>query len=183
MNSAAPHWLRLAALCPLAAIGLEWPAALLLAGVLALTLPVVDGGLLALRNWSTSDQQTIIAALLATIVTGAADLILQAICYAHAQTLQPYLPLPIVVAVLFCRADAASSFTNVLRSAVSRGTAFGSALLTGAGLHAVLPEDARIAASLIVCGLGLAIVARHVPLETQTISARRPRARVTGPLR
>jgi Na+-translocating ferredoxin:NAD+ oxidoreductase RnfE subunit len=183
MNKAALHWLRLAALCPLAAIGLGWSAALLLAGVLALTLLAVDTGLLALRKWWTNDQQPIIAALLAAIVTGAANLILQAICHTQAQTLQPYLPLPIVVAVLFCRGDVASSFTNVLRSAVSRGTAFGAALMMGAGLHAMLPADARIAASLIVCGLVLAIVARVAPVETETISTRRPRARVTGPLR
>jgi Na+-translocating ferredoxin:NAD+ oxidoreductase RnfE subunit len=180
MNSATWHWLRFAALCPMAAIGLEWPDALLLAAVLALTLLVVDAGLLVLRKWSTADQQIVIAALLAAIVTGALDLILQATCHAHAQTLQSYLPLPIVAAVLFCRGDGAVSWLNVLRSAVLRGTAFGVALLAGAGLHAALPEDARIAVSLIVCGLVLAIVA---PDDVETTSVRRPRARVTGPLR
>lgn len=182
MNSAALHWLRVAALCPLAAIGLEWPGALLLTGVLALTLLAVDVGLLALRKWWTNDQQPIIAALLAAIVTGAADLTLQALCHAHAQILQPYLPLPIVAAVLFCRGDNAS-WPDVLRIAVLRGTAFGVTLLMNAGLHAVLPADARIAASLIVCGLVLAIVSRVAPVETDISSARRARARVTGPLR
>jgi Na+-translocating ferredoxin:NAD+ oxidoreductase RnfE subunit len=183
MNSAAWRWLRLVALCPLVAIGLGWLDALLLAGVLALTLLAVDTGLLALRRWCTRDQQTLLAALLAAVASGALDLVLQAICHTHAQTLQPYLPLPIVVAILFCRADADAAALPALRATALRASAFGVSLLLGAALHAALPAESRIAVSLIACGLLLALVARIAPADTTTAPARGPRARGTGPLR
>jgi Na+-translocating ferredoxin:NAD+ oxidoreductase RnfE subunit len=177
------HWSRLAALFPLAAIGLEVPDALLLAGVLALTLLAVDAGLLALRRVAMADQHLVIAALLAAIVTGALDLVLHAVCHAQAQVLQPYLPLPIVVAVLFGRVDATSTWLGTLRNAALRGSAFGAMLVMGAALHALLPDDARIAASLILCGLLVATVAKFAPADATPPRPRRPRARVTGPLR
>ena len=184
MNSAS-LWLRLVALCPLATIGLDWLDALLLGGVLALTLLVVDAGLLALRKWSTSHQQITIAVLLAAIATGCCDLLLQAFCPSHAQALQPFLPLPIVAAVLFCNI-ASLEATPSKWTGMLRGAAFMLALLLGAILHAALPAEAGIAAGLIASGLLLAIGKWLQPERTSSeasTSAPRTRARVTGPLR
>lgn len=185
-RATALRWLRLVALCPLAAVGLEWTEALLLGAVSALALLVVDAGLFALRSRSTTDQQPIIAAVLAAIAVGSCDLLLQTFCHAHSQALQPFLPLPIVVAVLFCRIEPAHRWQAVPIAALSRGSAFTVALLIGALLHAALPFEAAIAASLILSGLLLAISERSMPRMASgeaSTSTPRVRARVTGPLR
>jgi Na+-translocating ferredoxin:NAD+ oxidoreductase RnfE subunit len=182
----APGWLRLVGLCPLAMVGLGWVEALLLGGVLAITLFIVDTGLLALRNWSTGNQRPVIAALLAAVATGMSDLLLQTFCDTHAQVLQPFLPLPIVVAVLFGRTDTTPRWSDTSIDVLMRGTAFTVALLTGAALHIFLPPAAGIVVSLVVAGLLLAIVERFAPraaASEASTSTPRLRARVTGPLR
>jgi Na+-translocating ferredoxin:NAD+ oxidoreductase RnfE subunit len=179
-------WLRLVALCPLAAIGPGFVDALLLGGVITSALLAVDIGLRGLRHWLTTDQQPIIAAMLAAIATGICALLLQAFCHTHAQSLLPLLPLPIVVAVLFCRPEDIPSKWMGMPGAILRGTAFAMALLIGAALHAALPDDAGIAISLILSGLLLALTHRSEPqaaASEASTSTPRTRARVTGSLR
>lgn len=182
-------WLRLVALCPLASIGLGLVDALLLGAVLTITLLVVDGGQHSLQRWLLEDQRPIVAALLAAIATSASDLLLQTICHTHAQILQPFLPLPIVVAVLFCgigRTELTPSKWTWPLDALLRGAAFTLALLIGAALHTLLPTEAGIATSLIVGGLLLAAIEWSTPRTASceaSTSTPRTRARVTGPLR
>jgi Na+-translocating ferredoxin:NAD+ oxidoreductase RnfE subunit len=185
-DTRALSWLRLVALCPLASIGLGFVDALLLGAVLAIALLAVDIGQRSLRRWLADDQQPIVAALLAAIATSASDLLLQTICHAHAQVLQPFLALPIVAAVLFCRIEATPSKWTGTLNTILRGAAFTAALCIGAALHVLLPTEAGIAASLIASGLLLAIIERSTPdgaSSEASASTPRTRARVTGPLR
>lgn len=182
------NWLRLVALCPLVAIGLPVVDALLLGVALAMTLLVTDLCMRGLQRWVVAPQKLIVVALVAAIAAGAFDLLLHAFCYSHAQTLQPFLPLLIVVPILFYGADAGEKNLSIGMgsAALLRGSAFLLALVFSATLHALLPAEAGIAASLGASGLLLAIIERATP---QTVSSEasastpRTRARVTGPLR
>jgi hydrogenase/urease accessory protein HupE len=100
--------------------------------------------------------------------------------------LQPFLPLPIVVAVLFCRIEPAPCKWTGALDTILRGAAFTVALCIGATLHLFLPTEAGIAASLIASGLLLAIIEKSTPHRASSeasASTPRTRARVTGPLR
>lgn len=185
---AVSNWLRLVALCPLAAIGLPIADALLLGAALAIALLVTDLCLLGLQRRAAQPQRPMMAALVAGIAAGAFDLLLQALWYPHARTLQPFLPLLIVVPVLFCGAGSREHTRPVWAGATAllRGSAFTVALVCSAALHALLPPEAGIAASLIASGLLLAMIERAAPQQAAgEVSASTPRirARVTGPLR
>jgi Na+-translocating ferredoxin:NAD+ oxidoreductase RnfE subunit len=189
MNNIVQRWLRLSGLCPLLAMTFSVADAALLGLALLVTLLVTDLCMTLLQRWLAESQRLIITALIAALTAAVIDLLLQALCYEHAQHLQIYLPLLVIAPLLLFKADAAVIRPmRTLRAGLFGASAFVFLLTSSAALRALLPAEAGLALSFIVSALLLALANKIGPssaaayLEPSPHTAR-TRARVTGPVR
>jgi Na+-translocating ferredoxin:NAD+ oxidoreductase subunit E len=182
-DTPALHRLRLFGLCPLLALDLSIGEAALLAAALSIVLLGTQSCMALLQRWLPSQQRLLATALLAATLTAAIDLSFQVTFYQQAQQLHIYLPLLVIVPLLFYKTETVGkSMSRVLiDSSISAG-AFAAALTTFALLRALLPLEAGIPLGLIGGGLLLALANKFVA-DDNTPTTRAPRARVTGPVR
>lgn len=184
-------WLRLIGLCPLLAIDVTVVDTLLLGAALLITLLFTNSCTTLLQRWIPATQRLIAIALIAIVSAAIIDLLLQALCYSSAQTLQPYLPLLAIGPLLLYRTEISNSPTlsRALLDALLYGSAYAIALVIVALLRAPLPSAAGSALGLIGGALLLAlankITASHLDKSPPGPPATTPRtrARVTGPVR
>lgn len=181
-------WPHLLGLCPLAAINLTIGDALLFATTLLITLLLTNACIALIQRWLIETQRLIITTLIATVIVGIIDLLLQAFCYERAQTLQLYLPLLTIAPLLLNKTDSIDrqKLFSTLRNALLTGGAFAVTLIIIAPLHATMPLEAGIALNLISCGLLCALANKFYPQpidSTAPTNTPRTRARVTGPVR
>jgi Na+-translocating ferredoxin:NAD+ oxidoreductase RnfE subunit len=183
-RTSARHRLRLFGLCPLLALDLSLVEAALLAMALSIVLFGTQSCMALLQHWLIPRQRLLATGLVAATLTAVIDLLLQVMCYRQAQQLHIYLPLLVIVPLLFYKIEdiGKPQLSRVAIDASISAGAFATALITLALLRAPPLLDAGIPLGLIGGGLLLALANKFI-VDDNTPTTRIPRARVTGPVR